>query len=84
MPAAEAVAGWADRFDRDIAAALAQRDDDFLMRALDSDDGKAAHPTPDHVLPLLSALGAAHAGEAPSFPITGFDLGAFSMRAVLG
>jgi 4,5-DOPA dioxygenase extradiol len=73
---------WAARFDRDVAQALTQRDHTYLARALQTDDGARSHPTPDHYLPLLYAVGAASPDEAPSFPITGFDLGMFSMRAV--
>jgi 4,5-DOPA dioxygenase extradiol len=72
---------WAARFDAAAAEALARRDDAFLLRALDGEDGKLSHPTPDHYYPLLYALGAAMPDERPAFPITGFDLGAFSMRA---
>jgi 4,5-DOPA dioxygenase extradiol len=72
---------WAARFDAATAAALSRRDDAFLLSALDTDDGKQAHPTPDHYYPLLYALGAATTDERPSFPIAGFDHGAFSMRA---
>jgi 4,5-DOPA dioxygenase extradiol len=72
---------WAARFDAAAADALTRRDDAFLLRALDSDDGKLSHPTPDHYYPLLYALGAARPDERPTFPIAGFDLGAFSMRA---
>lgn len=72
---------WATSFDADVARALEQRDASWLARALETDAGKSAHPTPDHYLPLLYAVGAS-AGDAPTFPITGFDLGSISMRAV--
>jgi 4,5-DOPA dioxygenase extradiol len=41
-----------------------------------------AHPTPDHYLLLLYAAGAAGDSDSVSFPVTGFDLGSLSMRAV--
>jgi 4,5-DOPA dioxygenase extradiol len=73
--------GWAERFDADVAAALDQRDHEFLARALSSDTGRQSHPTPDHYFPLLYAAGAA--GDDPvAYPLTGFDLGSISMRAV--
>jgi len=73
---------WAARFDADAARALEQHDERFLARALDTPDGRASHPTPDHYLPVLYALGAASADDPVSFPITGFDMGSLSMRAV--
>jgi 4,5-DOPA dioxygenase extradiol len=46
-------------------------------------DGRRAHPTAEHWLPILYAFGASDAGDAASFPVTGFDLGSLSMRCVL-
>jgi len=74
---------WAARFDASIARTLAGHDADFLVRALETPDGRRAHPTAEHWLPILYAAGAADAGDPVSFPITGFDLGSLSMRAVL-
>jgi 4,5-DOPA dioxygenase extradiol len=74
---------WAGKFDTDIAAALEQHDLAFLSGVIDSDAGRLSHPTPDHYLPLLYAAGAAGREGKVSFPITGFDLGSLSMRAVL-
>ena len=73
---------WAARFDADVTAALEQRDHSFLARALDSETGRRAHPSPDHYLPLLYAVGAAEGGTGATFPMTGFDLGSLSMRSV--
>jgi 4,5-DOPA dioxygenase extradiol len=74
---------WALRFDSEVQRALEQHDAAFLVRALDSSDGRKSHPTPDHYLPLLYAFGAAGNGEGVRFPITGFDLGSLSMRAAV-
>lgn len=41
-----------------------------------------AVPTPEHYLPLLYVLGTRQAGEAVSFPVEGYDLGALSMLSV--
>lgn len=73
---------WAVRFDSDVASALEQRDVPFLIRALDSDSGRQAHPSPDHYLPLLYTVGAAEGGIGAQFPVSGFDLGSLSMRSV--
>jgi 4,5-DOPA dioxygenase extradiol len=79
---AQASTPWAQGFDADIAAALEQRDHGFLTRATQSEQGRASHPTLDHYLPQLYAAGATDAGDAVRFPITGFDFGTISMRAV--
>ena len=74
---------WAARFDEGVARALESRDGAWLVRALDTEDGRRAHPTPEHWLPILYAAGASNESDSVRFPITGFDLGSLSMRAVL-
>jgi 4,5-DOPA dioxygenase extradiol len=73
---------WAERFDREIAAAVTAHDTDHLVNALDSDAGRLAHPTPDHYLPLLYAVGAGGRDDRVTFPTTGWDLGSLSMRSI--
>jgi 4,5-DOPA dioxygenase extradiol len=73
---------WAFDFDRDVSAALEQRDHAHLVSAIESDAGRASHPTIDHYLPLLYAAGASEPGDRISFPIEGWDLGSLSMRSV--
>ena len=73
---------WAARFDHDVAAAVVARDRPFLARALQTADGEQSHPSNDHWLPLLYAHGVSDDDDAVSFPVTGFDLGSFSMRCV--
>jgi 4,5-DOPA dioxygenase extradiol len=73
---------WAQEFDRGIAGALERHDEEHLARALASEAGRLAHPTPDHYLPLLYAAGASAPGDAVRFPIEGFDMSSLSMRAV--
>ena len=74
---------WATGFDAAVARALEARDTAFLVRALETEEGRLSHPTPDHYLPLLYAVGAAEGTGSVSFPITGFDMGSLSMRAVI-
>lgn len=74
--------GWAGDFDADVERALAQHDGAYLSRAHEDARGRNAHPTPEHYLPLLYVAGAAALGDRVSFPITGFDAGSLSMRAV--
>lgn len=73
---------WAERFDRDVAAAVEARDAAFLLRALDTEDGRRSHPTAEHYLPLLYVLGAAQGFERVEYPVSGFDLGSLSMRSI--
>jgi len=73
---------WAARFDTDLRTALEQRDSAFLVQAPASEDGRRSHPSLDHYLPILYAVGAGEANDAVSFPIEGFDLGSISMRTV--
>lgn len=77
-----ATPGWAAEFDHAVVRGLEAHDTAALARLIESPEGRKAHPTPEHYLPLLYAAGAA--GDDPvSFPITGFDLGSLSMRAVI-
>jgi 4,5-DOPA dioxygenase extradiol len=72
---------WSAAFDRDLAQAIEQHDEAFLVRAMQTEDGRASHPSPDHYVPLLYAAGATAEDDAVSFPVTGFD-GSLSMRSV--
>jgi 4,5-DOPA dioxygenase extradiol len=74
---------WAARFDEAVARALETRDEGWLVGALETPDGRRAHPTAEHWLPILYAFGASDGRDATSFPLTGFDLGSLSMRCVL-
>jgi 4,5-DOPA dioxygenase extradiol len=73
---------WAATFDAEASRAVTARDETWLCQALESPLGRLAHPTPDHYLPLLYAVGAAGQADEATFPVTGFDLGSLSMRAV--
>ncbi len=74
---------WARAFDEEVAHALDRHDTAALAMALGTENGRRAHPTPDHYLPLLYAAGASHAKDRIKYPVTGFDMGSLSMRAVL-
>jgi 4,5-DOPA dioxygenase extradiol len=74
---------WAENFDADVARAIEQHDGPYLAGAVENANGRMSHPTQDHYLPLLYAVGAAAASDPVRFPIQGFDSGSLSMRAVL-
>jgi 4,5-DOPA dioxygenase extradiol len=78
-----ATPAWASKFDAEVAQALGSHDLGFLVRALETAEGRMSHPTPDHYLPLLYAAGASDAKDNTRFPLTGFDLASLSMRAAL-
>jgi 4,5-DOPA dioxygenase extradiol len=75
---------WAKRFDQTVADVLTQRDTQTLQNLWpNTADGRMAHPSPDHFLPILYAYGASDERDAVTFPLLGFDAGSLSMRTVL-
>jgi len=74
---------WAAAYDHDVTQALEQHDGAALARLLRTPTGTQAHPSEDHYLPLLYAAGASTEKDTVKFPITGFDMGSLSMRAVV-
>ncbi len=81
-----AIAPWAAQFDAWIADVVTRRDLAALARVLDDAPAlRDAHPTVEHLAPLLVAAGAAATGAtlAPAtFPITGWLMGSLSMRSI--
>jgi 4,5-DOPA dioxygenase extradiol len=74
---------WAARFDGAIANALqADARVDAVIRVAHGADADQSHPTPEHFLPLLYAVGASDDRDRVEFPVTGFDMGSLSMRSV--
>jgi 4,5-DOPA dioxygenase extradiol len=74
---------WATQFDADAQRAMERHDGDALVRAVATDHGRMSHPSLDHYLPMLYALGAATDSDSVKFPIQGFDAGSLSMRSAL-
>jgi 4,5-DOPA dioxygenase extradiol len=74
---------WAEQFEREVREAISRGEHQPLIdyEALGG-HAKLSVPTPEHYLPLLYVLGAAHEGEAASFPVEGMDGGSVSMLAV--
>ncbi|MEZ4265284.1 MAG: class III extradiol ring-cleavage dioxygenase [Myxococcota bacterium] len=75
---------WAGDFDRWCADVLTRWDLDALAHARErAPEFQTAHPTDEHFRPLVIVAGAA-GEETPEilFPITGFEFGSISRRAV--
>lgn len=75
---------WARAFDDWVADRLVNRQWTALFDYLQQGpQAKLAHPTPEHFLPLIFAVGAANDQlEKVSFPVTGFEYGSLSRRCV--
>jgi len=80
----EATPGWARRFDDALVEAALQHDVERLLGLWPgTDDGRLAHPSGDHYLPLVYTFAATDPDDELRFPIEGFDMGSISMRAFL-
>ena len=77
-------AAWATDFEGFVRERLEARAFDDIVAFRDKAPAvRLAHPTDDHFLPLLVAMGAAAAGTGPiTFPIAGFEYGSLSRLAV--
>ena len=75
-------APWAANFDAECTQALQARDFDFLMRAPETPEGRMAHPTAEHYLPLLYVAGASTEDDAVRFLCEGMEFSSLSMRCV--
>jgi 4,5-DOPA dioxygenase extradiol len=75
---------WALRFEQHVRRSLAARAHAELIdyAALGRDAAQAV-PTPDHYLPLLYVLGAAHESDELTFPVQGFEGGSISMLGAM-
>ena len=76
------VPDWATRFDTEVKLRLEAHDGPGLAKLLETDDGRQSHPSPEHFLPVLYAMGASDRRDTVTFPISGFDMSSLSMRAV--
>lgn len=74
---------WALRFEQTVRSSIEKNDFDPLVRYEEMGrDALLSVPTPDHYLPLLYVLGAAHAADSAEFPVQGVDGGSISMLSV--
>lgn len=77
---------WAIAFDAEVKKALLAREAAASQLArmpeVDHSLWKRAHPTAEHFLPLLYALGASRAEDTMTFPYEGLQHGTLSMRCV--
>jgi 4,5-DOPA dioxygenase extradiol len=78
--------GWASRFDDRLKEILLARDTEALLDlwpgSPGSNDGRTAHPTPEHFLPIVYSYAVTGANDVVKFPMEGFD-GSVSMRSIL-
>ncbi len=78
------VPDWSFEFDARIADFLQSGDDLSVVNFLQMGSlARMAHPSYDHFLPLIYALGFKIKGEQPEFFNTGFQPGSISMRSVI-
>ncbi len=73
---------WAKEFDSFVQTNLESRNDEALIHYEKNPHAQLAHPTNDHFLPLLYALGAAPKNEKPFFVNEKIVYGSISMRCV--
>jgi len=75
---------WASEFDEWIGGVLARRDFDALVDYANKAPAlREAHPTEEHLQPVLVTAGAAaSSGGAARFPVQGFEYGSLSRRSV--
>lgn len=80
-----AVEPWARAFDGWVADVVGRGALDELARVEQAPSLRDAHPTIEHLAPLLVAAGAAADGDrlpAATFPVTGWVMGSLSMRSI--
>ncbi len=79
----ESTPSWSTSFDESVAECLRARDTERLLSLWPgTDEGRLAHPTPDHWLPLVYAYAVTDVSDSLQFPVEGFEIG-LSMRSVL-
>lgn len=78
-PGGNTVADWARTFDDALAEAVHAGDTEALLRLPTTPEGRQAHPSPEHYLPLLVAAGAAGAGTPGRDLHRGFHDGSLGM-----
>ena len=75
---------WAYQFDQVVRSAVLEHDIEALLSLYpETADALLAHPTADHWLPLLYAVGAANESDPVHFSNEGFDWGSLSMRNII-
>lgn len=75
-------AGWALAFDKWLNDSLSKKRHDDVMRYLETAPyARKAHPTPDHFLPLIVALGAAGKDCDTEVVHHSWEVGTFSMAS---
>lgn len=76
---------WAVKFDGEIARALEERRHEDLVNfeTLWPEEGRLSVPTLEHYIPLLYTAAVTDSEDTLTFPITGYQMAAISMRTAL-
>ena len=75
------VADWEAEFDGWVTTTLEADSAGGLASYSQHPLARTSHPTQEHFVPLLVAAGAA-GGDAPQYPVAGFEMGTISARSV--
>ena len=72
---------WAEKFEADLCTAVVDRGSEGVVQLIESNPTvfRQAHPTTEHFLPLVYALGAAHSRKNVSTVCRGIQNGSISM-----
>jgi 4,5-DOPA dioxygenase extradiol len=73
---------WVTDFDRWVEQCLLHNRQALLNWRNEAPQAQRNHPSPEHFRPLLIAAGAAVEDDSVGFPVSGFEMMAFSRRAV--
>ncbi|MBD2814700.1 4,5-DOPA dioxygenase extradiol [Xenorhabdus sp. Flor] len=74
---------WALSFEQFVRENLTSFEEPHpLLQALEREDGKLSHPTPEHLWPLLYVMGTWDKKEPISTPIEGIEDGSLSMLTI--
>lgn len=74
---------WAEEFDHRIAKDVTEWNHEDIIESLSWENARFAHPSHDHLLPLLPLLGASDDNDMIEFLTSEIVLGSLSMRSIV-
>ncbi len=74
---------WAEEFDRRIVKVITEWNHEDIIVSLSWENARLAHPSHDHLLPLLPLLGASDDRDIVEFLTPEIVMGSLSMRSVV-